>query len=400
MRILNAGQNYRISGGSDRYMLDLEVLLNSKGHQVVPFAAQHPDNIPTPWSEYFPERNNFDHPKMGDLIGYVYSNSARRQIKRLLKVEKFDLAHLHIYYGQLTGAILGSLAEEGIPIVQTLHEFKLVCPVYTMDLNGNFCRLCQNGKFNRCVINRCNRGSVARSALSTIESYVSKWLGGWEKINRFVCVSNFQRELISSMGVSADRLTTVHNFIAPHRYRKAVGSGDYVLYFGRLERIKGVFTLLNAAKKLPHIPFIIAGDGNAASDVRRTIELQKLPNVKAIGFQHGDTLDELIAGCRFSVLPTEWSETFGLTVLETFMKGRPVIASKMGGIQEIINDGVDGKFFAAGNAQNLAAEISNLWEHVDDCREMGLCGQRKAMTEFDPETHYCRLNEVYQQVLI
>lgn len=399
LRILNAGQNYRVIGGSDRYLLDLESLLENKGHKVIPFAASHPDNLPTEWGKYFPDRNDFERPRIKDIAGFVYSISTRKKLESLLAACQIDLAHAHIYYGQLTGALLGVLKKHDIPIVQTLHEYKLVCPVYTLNKNGDNCMDCAGGRFYRGVVNKCNRNSVSRSFLSVVESYVTRWLGSIDKIDRFICVSDYQRDLIIRMGVPDSKLVTIHNFVRPELFRQSLGDGDYVLYFGRLERIKGVFTLLEAAALLPHVPFMIIGKGQDGDELKRYAERRCLKNVRFLDFISGDKLEDIIAQCRFSVLPTEWAETFGLTVLETFMKGRPVIASRIGGVQEVIEDKKTGLFFPPGNCMELASLIEYLWSNPKICREMGEEGQKHALTAFGPDVHYEKLIQVYKQVL-
>lgn len=145
--IINAGQNYHIRGGSEQYQFALSQLLHHHGHQVIPFAAEHPQNQVTPWSKYFPRRVNFEQPTPKDLLEFVYSRSAALSMESLLCDRQIDLAHLHIYYGQLTTSILTPLKKAGIPIVQTLHEYKIVCPVYTLLSNGKICQACNGHAF-------------------------------------------------------------------------------------------------------------------------------------------------------------------------------------------------------------------------------------------------------------
>ena len=201
------------------------------------------------------------------------------------------------------------------------------------------------------------------------------------------------------MGIPSNKLLTVHNFVRAELFRKAEGQGKYVLYFGRLEKIKGIFTLLEAATKLPRIRFVIVGHGTDAKLFESFIVDRSIKNVDFFGFKSGEELEIIIANCRFSILPTEWPETFGLTVLETFMKGRPVVASRIGGVQEVIDEGIDGCFFEAGNVDGLCNSIESLWMNPDNCMEMGRQGQIKALTTFGPDTHYENLMKVYSSVL-
>ena len=219
LTIVNAGQNYHIRGGSERYQFALAQLLHHYGHQVIPFAAEHPKNEITPWSKYFPRRIDFEQPSPKDLLEFVYSRSAALSMESLLCDHQIDLAHLHIYYGQLTTSILSPLKKADVPIVQTLHEYKIVCPVYTLLSDNNICQACNGHAFWQATLKRCNRGSLSRSILSTVESSVSRMLGSVSKIDHFIAVSDFQREKLIELGLLADKVTTVHNFIDTSDYQ-------------------------------------------------------------------------------------------------------------------------------------------------------------------------------------
>jgi glycosyltransferase involved in cell wall biosynthesis len=225
--VLNVSQNFYVRGGSDRYFFVLAELLEQHGHQVIPFSTRQPKNSPTPWESYFPPGVNFDRPGARDLARYVYSRPAAEAIKRLLGDHRPDVAHLHIYYGQLTSSILAPLRKAGIPIVQTLHDFKLVCPVYSLLSHGQICEACQGHQFWRATTKRCNRGSLARSALSTVESYVSQRYGAVSAIDRFISVSNFQRAKLEELGVPGHKITTVHNFADTADVEPETTAGDY-----------------------------------------------------------------------------------------------------------------------------------------------------------------------------
>ena len=147
--VVNISQNYYVRGGSDRYFFSLGQLLEKQGHQVIPFASSQPQNQQTIWSKYFPDGVNFEEPNLKDISRFLYSAPAAKSIARLVKDNHPQIAHLHIYYGQLTSSILSPLKKAGIPIVQTLHEYKLVCPVYTMISHGKVCEACQGKKFKK-----------------------------------------------------------------------------------------------------------------------------------------------------------------------------------------------------------------------------------------------------------
>lgn len=191
--VLNVGQNYRVVGGADKYLLSLENLLIDNGHKVIPYAVSHPDNLNTEWGAYFPKPVNFYSPNLCDIARYLYSFPAKKGVERIIESDRPDIAHLHIYYGQLTASILSPLRKAKIPIVQTLHEYKLVCPTYSLLADDVNCELCNGKHFWHAIATKCNRGSLRRSFLSAMESYISLWLGS-QNLNHYIAVSDFLRE--------------------------------------------------------------------------------------------------------------------------------------------------------------------------------------------------------------
>jgi glycosyltransferase involved in cell wall biosynthesis len=397
LTIINAGQKYYIQGGSDQYQLSLSQLLQHYGHQVIPFAASNPKNKTTPWSNYFPPGIDFSNPKLLDLLQFIYSKPASLAIKRLLQEQKVDIAHLHIYYGQLTSSILIPLKKAGIPIVQTLHEYKLVCPVYTLMSNGLICQACEGNAFWQATLKRCNRGSLARSMLSTVESYVSSLIGSVSKIDHFIAVSHFQRKKLVELGIPAHKITTVHNFVNTSDSQPNNKPGKYFLYFGRLEKYKGIFTLIEAASSLKDTPLLIVGDGEARPEVEKLIMNKNLTHIHLLGFKEKEELSQLISNSICTISPSEWYETFGMCLLESFICGRPVIASRIGGMTEVVTENVDGFLITPGNVEELRERMIWMINNQHQAVAMGLMGREKVKTQFNAENHYQKIINIYQK---
>lgn len=396
--VLNVGQNYYINGGSDRYLFSLSGLLEAHGHEVIPFASNQSRNQATQWGKYFPPSINFEAPKAKDILRYIYSKPAAECLTELLKVVSPDIAHLHIYYGQLTAAILGPLKNAGIPIVQTLHEFKTVCPTYSLFAHGEICEACEGRYFWRAATQRCNRGSFMRSALSATEAYVSKWLGAVDKIDHFIAVSDFLRDKVISLGLPADKVTTVHNFMDCSGIEPADTPGKYFLFFGRLERIKGIYVLLEAVAAMKDIPVLIVGEGQEKNALQNAITQRGLHHVKLLGFKQGQELHDLIRGSLCTVSPSQWYETFGLTLIESFAQGRPVVASRIGGMTEVVTDGEDGFLVSPGDVSELQERLSWMATHPVIALEMGRQGRQKLENFFSPELHYQSILSVYRRI--
>lgn len=396
--ILNISQSYYVRGGSDRYFMVLEELLRREGHQVIPYAARFDKNEPTEWSKYFPPSVDFDRPRLKDLWRFVYSSPARRNLRQLLTVERPDIAHLHIYYGHLTASVLKPLRAAGVPIVQTLHDFKLVCPVYSLLSGGKICEACRGKHFWKATTRRCNRGSFARSLLSSIETYVSHALGAANSIDRFISVSNFQRDKYIELGVPAEKITTVHNFADTDGVVAADTPGDYLLYFGRIEQLKGIFTILKAARQIPHVRLLIVGSGDAEQEAKDLAAGWGLRNVEFLGFRQGDELRSLVRNSIATLIPSEGYDNCPMTVLESMALGRPVLGTRIGGIPELIDHQQDGFLVLPGDADSLADRMNWFDQHRDEALEMGAVARAKMEDRFSRELHYDKLLDVYRQV--
>lgn len=386
-------------GGSDRVFFETNRLLQEHGHTVIPFAAQDARNEPNEWQAYFPFAANFERPRPVDLARYVYSFSAAQKMRQLIRDQRPDIAHLHIYYGKLTASILEPLKQAGIPIVQTLHEYKLICPVYTLISNGQICEACQGRHFWKALPRRCNRGSLARTSLSVLESYVSRALGAQHKVDHFIAVSEFVKNKMVAHGIPDSKITVVHNFTKDNGAPTYSPPGIYFLYFGRIEKIKGVFTLVEAFAPLKHLNLKIAGDGNDFAELKKTIEAKGLSHIELLEFQFGEALDTLIRNSIAVIIPSECYETFGLTVIESFARSRTVIASEIGALPELITEGEDGFLVSPNDAESLREKILWLAQHPADALRMGEAGRQKALTRFNPQRYLDELMRVYLSMI-
>lgn len=399
LTILNISQNHYIRGGSDRYFFTMAALLQKHGHRVIPFTAASPNNEPSEWGRYFPRGADFEQPGPVDLVRFLYSHAAVKSVNQLLEQTDVDIAHFHIYYGKLTASILGGLKKAGIPLIQTLHEYKLTCPVYSHLSNDEICEACAGKHFWRALPKRCNRGSLARTAMSVTESYVSRILGAVDKFDHFISVSDFLRKKMIEHGIPGEKISTVHNFVDISDICPNFSKGDYLLYFGRIHRSKGVFTLIEAAAPLKQVPLYIVGDGEAMPEIQRIVKQNGCKQIRLLGFKQGDELRELIQKSICTLLPSEWYENCPMAVLESYAYGKPVIGANIGGIPELIDDEVDGFLVSSGGTEALRAKLLWMYEHKAEAVEMGVAGRRKMETEFNADIHYQKIMDVYEQFL-
>ncbi|RAZ82872.1 glycosyltransferase family 1 protein [Cereibacter johrii] len=391
VKILTINNYHRILGGSDAVFFRTAELLQRAGHIVVAYAAASEGDSPSPYASYFPATLNTRAPRLRDVARYIHNREAARRLDDLIKAEgPFDLAHLHIYYGQLTASILPVLRRHDIPIVQTLHEYKLACPIYTMERDGKVCDDCIEGSTLNVLRHRCKGGSLVHSLAVFAEFWASRLQGDISDISRFICVSDFQRRIMEQAGVPRNKLMTLHNFVDLPSEVPAPNRGRYLLYFGRIEKLKGVGTLVNAARRC-NIPLKIAGTGAMAGDLADAIASH--PNIEYLGYMSGAPLAGLIANARAVVVPSEWYENCPMSVLEAKAAGVPVLGARVGGIPELIRDGKDGFLFNPGDEEDLLRVIALL----DGCdlRRMGDAARHDIAERFAAEAHLAQLLEIY-----
>jgi glycosyltransferase involved in cell wall biosynthesis len=330
----------------------------------------------------------------------LYSRHAVRQLSALLDACRPQLAHLHNIYHQLSPAILPLLAERGIPAVMTLHDLKLACPNYKMRTEGRICERCLGGGYHHAVLHRCVQNSIAASALCAMELFAHRWSGLYEKhIERFIVPSRFYLQKMIEAGIPAEKLVWIPSFTHVDRYVPRYGGDDYFVYVGRLSEEKGLLTLVEAVRGFTRGTLLIVGDGPMRPILERVVEAGGLSNVRVVGPKWGAELADLLAGARFSVIPSEWYENGPRSAIESFACGTPVIGANIGGLPEMVDDGETGLLFEAFSATDLRAKIEQLFASDREAARMGRAARVKAEREYSPAGHLPRLLGVYREAL-
>jgi Glycosyltransferase len=400
MKIAMAGQNYFVKGGSDKVLLETEKMLRHYGHEVAPFCGANKENLSSEWREFFPKKEvALASPRLDDVVRYIYNFDAKMAARKFIDAFRPDIFHCHIYYGKLSSSILSEVVRAGIPLVQTIHEYKIVCPTYQLSSNGSVCEKCADFKFYNALKNRCNRGSIVRSAASMAESYVSYAFGSISKINKFIAVSDFQRRKVISMGVPAHKISTIHNFVDVNEFVPEYGVGKYFIYFGRIENEKGIWVLLAAFIKLKRINLLVVGTGSEYVSAKEYCSKNSMSNVHFFGFAAREQLGDLVRGAIASIVPSVWYETFGLSAAESLAYGKPVIASEIGGLPEVLSAGEDSLLVEAGSVDGLVAAVEKVHSGRLNVEEMGRAGRLNVEQKFSKPIHYEKLSALYRSVL-
>lgn len=327
----------------------------------------------------------------------IYSCEAKRKIYRLVRQFKPDIVHLNNIYYHLTPSIIDGIDGCGVPMVQTVHDFQMVCPNHMLmnPLDMRLCNCCIEGSKWNCVRRKCIHGSRVKSFLGSMEGTLYKRLRTYDKINLFICPSRFMEQTLLRDSRFVGKTMTIHNFIQqeekPDECRK---KENYVLYFGRLSEEKGIDRFLDACRLLPEIPFVVAGGGPLEYMLHENCP----ENVRYVGFQSGLELKKLIAEARFSVYLPVWYENCPLSVLESQALGTPVLANRIGGIPELIHDGETGILIDTFTPEHYAKQIRDLYYNEKFLDQMANnCKERKDFITIDD---YCeKLISLYESVM-
>lgn len=406
MRVLMVQTFYYFRGGDSTYMLSLSRLLEEKGHEVVPFAMEHPQNLPSPYARFFVSEVDFPGLLSESSPGAVwkvatrsiYNGEARRKIAALADEAKPDIAHFHNIHAHLTTSIVAPLRKRGIPIVWTLHDYRLICPNTALLSRGEICERCIPNRFYESMLQRCKKGSFAASFIAMLTTLYERLERIPTRIDRFVTPSEFLRSKLIEGGFDPEHITCVPNFVDLALYAGRP-ERDYFCYLGRLSPEKGLDILIRAVAKLETGRLLIVGDGPEADDLKALALELGTSRVEFAGYRSGEDLKRILAESQFLVLPSRWYENLPFAVMEAFASSRAVVASRIGGVPEMVDDGVNGLLFPVGDVEALAACLRRMLGDRGAREEMGRRGREKAERLYGRETHYARIEGIYRAVI-
>lgn len=396
MKILLINKFLYRKGGAETYVLNLGEILTQNGHEVEYFGTQNDKNTVGNSIGVYASDIDFSRGVLKNLTApfrIIYSREAYKKMSRLLYRFKPDVVHFNNIQFHLTPSIILAVQKyrkktgEKVKIVYTAHDYQLICSSHGLfDNDIKICERCIGGNHTHCLRTKCVKNSYAKSFLGMLDSYFWKYNRAYDYIDTIICPSSFLKTKLDTQKRFCKKTVAIHNFIEPKQkvfYEKA----DYVLEFGHLSRDKGTLTLLQAAKQMPETKFLFAGYGPAEK------EIEKLKNATYVGFKTGEELNALIAKARCSVYPSEWYENCPFSVIESQMLGTPVIASNMGGIPELIEEGKTGLLFQAGNAKDLESKLRYLLENENTLKSF--TESCKAVTFETPDSYYEKILKIY-----
>jgi len=404
MKILQVNKFNYIRGGAEKYFIEISKELEKIGHQVAFFSMHHPKNNSSIWSKYFVSRISFNEARLRDKIitpgRILYSLEAKRKFNKIIQDFKPDIIHIHNIYHQISPSILSVAKKYNIPVIMHLHDYKLVCPNYQLFVDDKICYRCRGGKYYNCLKHKCFKKSFWQSFLATIEMYLHhKILKIYKKnIAYFIAPSEFMKNTVVNFGWDKNKIKVIYNFSEKMDDKISDKIGDYGLYFGRLSREKGIDILIEAlglSDKKNKLKII--GTGPEENNLKQLVKKLKLSKrVEFLGYKSGQELQDIIRGSRLVYLPSAWNENMPLTLLESLNLRKVVIASRTGGLPELIRDKETGFLFENGNIKELAQIIDNSYNY--DLIKMG-SKAKESIENLRVEKHLIELLDVYNNIL-
>ena len=364
MRILMVNKFLYPRGGSESYMLYLAEHLRKIGHEVEFFGMYDENNTVGNSAGLYTQNMDFHSTGLARFLypfKIIYSFEAKKKIMQVIDDFKPDIVHMNNINFQLTPSIIYGVKKKKIPLVQTVHDYQMICPnhlLYSFDKNTP-CEKCVNGSHINCIKNKCIHGSAVKSIIGVVEAKLYSWMKTYKKVDLFVCPSNFlENKLLSAKRYYKGKTKTIHNFIDKEKFANTNRNKEpYIVFVGRLSKEKGIENIAGAAKLLPEYRFMVAGSGPDEE------MLKDIPNITLAGFLTGDKLTELMGSAKVLLLPSVCYENCPLSILEAHAMGVPVITMNSGGMAELVKNGVTGTLVNDPTPQGIAEKLK---ETVED----------------------------------
>jgi glycosyltransferase involved in cell wall biosynthesis len=411
VRILHVNKFLYRRGGAEGYLLDVAAMQRDAGHVVEYWGMDHPDNEPAlPLADTFPSYVELEPPPgglaaLGAGARMVWSRESRRGLARAVARFAPDVVHCHNIYHQLSPSILAATKAHGVPVVMTLHDYKLACPSYQMLDHGRPCDACVGHSTLPALRRRCKSGSLGASGLLALESGIHRLTGAYTGVDAFVSPSRFLAGVMTRAGIDPARLHVIPHFVSAGSTMQAAaaaaetaGAVPGVVFAGRLSHEKGVDTLVEAAALAPEVPVHVAGDGPERAALERLAADRGAANVIFHGRLAKPDLERIVAASVATVVPSRWYENQPMTILESYAAAVPAIVTSLGGSPELVDDGVDGLVVPADDPAALAAAMSSLAADPARARVMGRTGQARLLERHSPPRHLAALDALYAAV--
>lgn len=399
MKVLLVNKYHYRKGGAERAYFDTARVLEEQGHEVAFFSMWHPMNEETRWSKYFIDEVEYQHAssirqKVKIVKNILWNRQAQKNLEALIQEFRPDVAHLHNIYHQISPSIIATLKKCNVPVVMTLHDYKLICPNYSMYVRGHI----WEGGALQCVLDRCVKDSFGKSFVCASEVVFHRVMGIYAQVDAYIAPSKF---LIEKFREHRFGKEVAH--IPQPLFREDFLEGAPfdvsrpILFAGRISQEKGVETLIHAMVDLPDERLEIAGSGPEEERMQALVQsLGLIDRVAFLGHLSAQELRQKMRNAKAVAIPSVWYENMPYALLEALGAGKVVIASRIGGMAERIIDGEDGFLFEAGNVEDFVHKVKILNKNTNtNIQEKA----RESIRDLSPEIYYQKLHSLYNRVI-
>lgn len=386
MKILQLHNYYQNAGGEDEVFAAECQLLQERGHSVIRYTE-----------------SNCRVDKMHRFAAArqaIWSHRTYRTLLRLLKDKRPDVAHFHNTFLLISPSAYYACRKAKVPVVQTLHNYRLICPAAIFFRAENICEDCLDKTPPwKGIVYACYRNARLQTAAVVAMLTIHRWLRTWQnQVDQYIALTKFEQKKLIAGGIPPEKIIVKPNFIcgSPELPQE---EKEYILFVGRLSLEKGIRTLVRAWHFLQKIPLKIIGDGPLKEELEGLVKIMNIQNVEFLGHRSHDEVMQFMKKAYCLVLPSEWYECFSMTIIEAFSCGIPVVASRLGAMCEIIEEGRTGLFFQPKDINELIAKVEWAWEHPDKIKEMGREARLEFEAKYTADTNYKLLIDIYNKVI-
>ena len=373
MRIIIANYRYFIAGGPEKYMFKFMDAARKMGIEVIPFSVNNPQNEETPYSKYFakPRSNQLMYAdtqkSIGNMIGMVratvWNYDAENRLRKLIRDTEPDAVYILHEVNHLSPSIIRAAKKEGVRVVHRISDFFMFCPKYDFLCENEICEACLHGDYKKAIERKCVKGSKAGTILRVLAMKLYARTKVFDDVDQFICTCEFSKNKLIEGGVPAEKISCVPTFIDSSKITPCFENDKYFLFLGRMAHQKGTIYAIEAMKYLKDTEYVLKitgqiSDSEEDQKIWKYIQENRLENkVVFTGFKHGKELEELISRSTCIVCPAIWYENMPNTVIEAYAYGKPVVASRVGSLAEIVEDGKTGFLFEMRNSKDMAEKL-------------------------------------------
>lgn len=410
MKIALVNYRYFISGGPERYYFNIKEILEREGHDVIPFSIKSSRNKPNDYEQYFldivDDEVYFAQAKkslkvvLKSFTRMFYSFEAKSKFKRLLQDTQTDMVYIMQYHNKISPSIIDAARSLNIPVIHRISDFQYMCPnaLFYNDVKG-VCEDCLKGKRLSCVKYKCVLNSTVYSAIKMAAKGLHDIMGVHKRIDAFVVPSSFTLGKLNEYGIPMEKLNHIPTFFNLKEVNPVVEYKPYVLFVGRIEKQKGLMTLVKAFEGTDYNLKIIGFSNDGYEDELKDYLKDKQHNVEFLGRKSFEEIVPYLKSCLCTTVPSEWYDNFPNVILESFAYKKAVIATDFGSLPELVRNNETGLTFEYANTEDFRMKIKYMFEHPDEAKQMGENGYRLIESDYSPQAHYKQIDSLFKKVL-